>query len=43
MISFTILSAFAFLINETNIIGVKLGEDEILLLTATLCATVLIN
>ena len=40
IISFVILSIFALFINETNIIGVKLGEDEILLFTATLCATV---
>jgi NhaP-type Na+/H+ or K+/H+ antiporter len=38
--TFLILSAFALLLNESNIMTVKLGEDEILLFTATLCATV---
>lgn len=40
IVSFVILSAFALLLNESEIAPVKFGEDEILLLTATLCATV---
>jgi NhaP-type Na+/H+ or K+/H+ antiporter len=40
VITFIILSFFAFLLNEYNFLGVKMGEDEILLFTATLCATV---
>lgn len=43
IITFLVLSAFALLLNESNLIGVKFGEDEILLLTATLCATVFIK
>lgn len=38
--SFAILSFIAFLLNEYDLVGVRMGEDEILLLTATLCATV---
>ena len=40
ILTFIILSLFAVLFNEWNLTDVKLGDDEILLLTATLCATV---
>lgn len=40
VITFIVLSTFAFLLNEYDFLGVKMGEDEILLFTATLCATV---
>jgi len=40
--TFIILTVFALLFNEWNFSDVKFGEDEIMLLTATLCATVLV-
>ncbi|CAD8174885.1 unnamed protein product [Paramecium pentaurelia] len=39
ILTFVILSAFALFMNETSLVQQKMGQDEILLLTATLCAT----